>query len=209
MLTLAPTLQSLPSTFELRDADLVVGWIDGDVVRFRGFDSQRGAAQAAAIAHQAMLRRLARGSRATPSANEADLGAVRRATDDANGQANGRANGRPVASVLRNIVNGIRGADGGDFAFEVRVPPPVDELRMRGMAYVMYRALRSSGVAWPLLQPAAAPEALAVPATRPETHGSREPAGERAPRGLHGIQRFLRRASRAWALPWARPQRAG
>jgi len=205
MSTLAPTPQSLPSTLELRDADLVVGLIDGDVVRFRGFDSQGAAAHAAAIAHQAMLRRLARGSRATPSANESDLGAVRRTTD----HANGRSNGHPVASVLRNIVDGIRGADGGDFAFEVRVPPPIDELRMRGMAYVMYRALRSSGVAWPLVQPALVPEALAVRATRPETHSSREPAGECAPRGLHGIQRLLGRASRAWALPWARPQRAG
>ncbi len=205
MSTLAPTLHSLPSTLELRDAGLVVGWIDGDVVRFRGFDSQGGAAQAAAIAHQAMLRRLARGSRGTPAANESDLGAVRRTSD----HANGRANGRPVASVLRNIVDGIRGADAGDFAFEIHVPAPIDELRMRGMAYVMYRALRSSGVAWPLVQPATAPAALAVSATSAEATGASEFAGERTPRGLHGIQRFLRRASRAWALPWARPQRAG
>ena len=58
MLTaLAPSLQSLPPQLELRDADRVVGWIEGDVVRFRGFDSQRGAAQAAAVAHQATQRR--------------------------------------------------------------------------------------------------------------------------------------------------------
>ena len=198
---LAANLQSLPPPLELRDADLVIGKIDGDVVRFRGFHSQRGAAQAAAVAHQAMLRRLARGSRGMPSATESGS-AVHRTNDNPKAP----ANGRPVASVLRNVVDGA--ADTGDFAFEIRVPPPIDELRMRGLAYVMYRALRSSGVAWPLLRPATDPDGPALAAQAAAT-GVSGPQRERAARGLHGIQRFLDRASRAWAFPWTRPQRAG
>ena len=157
----ASTLHPLPPLLELHDADRLVGWIDGDVVRFRGFGSERSAAHAAAVAHDAMRRRLARGNRATASETEADLGTIRRATD----RANATANGRPVASVLRPFLDRIDGNGAGDFAFEVRVPPPIDELRMRGMAYVMYRALRSSGIAWPLLHPVAAPERFTAAAT--------------------------------------------
>jgi hypothetical protein len=79
---------------------------------------------------------------------------------------------------------------------------------MRGMAYVMYRALRSSGVAWPLLRPAAAPAELPVDSARP-TGGEQESEGESVLGGLQGIRRLLDRAARTWALPWARPQRAG
>ena len=201
----ASDLQSLPPPLELRVGDLVVGWIDGDVVKFRGFDSEHGAAQAAVVAHQAMLRRLARGNRAAASADESDLAAVRRAND----RANAPANGSSVASVLRSIANGIRGAGAGEYAFEIGVPPPSDELRMRGMAYVMYRALRSSGVAWPLLRRADVPEGLTALAARTAANDAKESAGERAPAGLHGIRRFLDRASRTWALPWTGPQRAG
>src|SRR5687767_3086870 len=116
----ASDLQSLPPPLELRVGDLLVGWIDGDFVKFRGFDSEPGAAQAAVVAHQAMLRRLARGNRAAASADESDLAAVRRANDHANAPANGSS----VASVLRSIANGIRGAGAGEYAFEIRVPPP-------------------------------------------------------------------------------------
>jgi hypothetical protein len=203
MTTSASTLHSAPPLLELHDADRLVGWIDGDVVRFRGFGSERSAAHAAAVAHEAMHRRLARGSRVKASETEADLGTIRRATD----RANATASGRPVASVLRSFIDRIDGGT-GNFAFEVRVPPPVDELRMRGMAYVMYRALRSSGIAWPLLQPAAAPRALTETATDAATERNEStnpiPSG-----GFHVIQRLLEQASRAWALPWARTTRVG
>jgi hypothetical protein len=199
----ASTLHSLPPLFELHDADRLVGWIDGDVVRFRGFGSERSASHAAVVAHVAMRRRLARGSRVPASESEADLGAIRRATD----RANATASGRPVASVLRTFLDRIDGGT-GDFAFEVRVPPPIDELRMRGMAYVMYRALRSSGIAWPLVHPDAAPEALTATAT--DTAPERKATTYRIPSGgFHVIQRLLGQASRAWALPWARTPRVG
>jgi hypothetical protein len=204
MTAAASTRHADPLSLELRDADRAVGWIDGDIVRFRGFGSERDASHAAVVAHQAMLRRLARGSRATASEMEADLGTIRRTSD----RADATANGRPAASVLRSFIDGISGGSAGDFAFEVRVPPPIDELRMRGMAYVMYRAVHSSGVAWPLLRPATAPEAL----TAAETHASPEKNESTNAIGSGSfdvIQRLLGQASRAWARPWARPHRVG
>jgi hypothetical protein len=129
--------QSLPPPLELREGDRTIGVIDGDVVRFHGFDSRESAAQAAAVAHDAMRRHLARAPRPVEGTVLFD-----------------RPNGRSVASVLRSSPNGRTGAHTEEFSFEIRVPPPNDELRMRGMAYAMHHALRSSGVAWPLVRPA-------------------------------------------------------
>jgi len=180
---------------ELRAGDRLVGWIQGDLVRFRGFATQRAAMQAAAVAHQALLRRLARGHRATESVMETDLDVVRRTTD----RASATANGRSIASVLRSAIDGI-GASGAEFSFEVRVPPPIDELRMRGMAYVMYRALLSSGVAWPLVRPEAALETLTAPATGT----ARVESTNGVTSGAFGrLRRLFGRASRGWGLPHA------
>ena len=187
---------SLPLPLELRAGDRLVGWIQGDLVRFRGFARQRDAGHAAAVAHRAMLRRLARGNRATASPAESDLDVVRRRTDGANATANGRS----VGSVLRSAIDGISGGDAGEFAFEIRVPPPVDELRMRGMAYVMYRALLSSGVAWPLVRPEAAPEELTVAATGAAKNENESTNGTTS--GLFELlRRLLGRVSGGWGLP--------
>ena len=200
----APTshLHAVPPPLELRDGDLLVGWIDGDVVRFRGFGSARGASHAALVAQQAMLRRLARGNRATASETEADLGTLRRMAD----HANATANGRPIGGGLPSFIEGIGGGRSGDFTCEVRVPSPIDELRMRGMAYVMYRALRSSRVAWPLLRASAVPEALTTTVTDAATE--RNTSMNAVTSGAFNvIRRLLGRAAGAWALPQTRAQR--
>src|SRR4051794_2454618 len=103
MTTLASNLHSLPPPIELRDADRLVGWIDGDLIRFRGFDSAPGASHAAAVAHRVMPRRASDGATST--------------TDR-----------RPAASVFRSPLDGVDDGPEADFVFEVRVPPPVDEL---------------------------------------------------------------------------------
>lgn len=193
---------SIPNPLELRDGDLVVGAIDGDVVQFRGFASAVAASQAAAVAHQAMTRRLARGRRGTPSASESDLSSIRRSSD----RANVAASGRPVASVLRSFVEDLRNDEGGDFAFEIRVPPPIDELRMRSMGYVMYRALRSSGVHWPLVRPAAAPAPVRAEAAI--AAASEKTPRKRAVAALWGIRRWIEHVTTGWTLPWPRPQGA-
>jgi hypothetical protein len=194
----APTspLHAVPPPLELRDGDLLVGWIDGDMVRFRGFGSARGASHAAVVAQQAMLRRLARGNRATTSEMETDLGTLRRMTD----HASATANGRPIASGLRSFIEEIGGSSSDDFTFEVRVPSPIDELRMRGMAYVMYRALRSSGLAWPLLRPVDLPEALTATVTDAAAERNTSMNGITS-RAFNVSRRMLGRAAGAWALP--------
>jgi hypothetical protein len=197
-MTSSPASHSVPP-LELRAGDRLVGWIQGDLVLFRGFATQRDAMRAAAVARQALLRRLARGNRATASAMETDLDVVRRKTD----RASATANGRSVASVLRSAIDGI-GAGGEEFVLEVRVPPPIDELRMRGMAYVMYRALLSSGAAWPLVRPEAAVEELTARATRTARNDSTNGVAS----GVFGrLRRLLGRASRGWALPHAGARR--
>jgi hypothetical protein len=195
--------RSLPPPLELRAADLLVGWIHGDVVRFRGFDSRRGAARAATVAHQAMVRRLARGNRETAAVTESDLDALRRSTDHTSAS----ANGRPLTSVLGTSSDGTSDGPSGEFAFEIRVPRPVDELRMRGLAYVMHRALLSSGVAWPLVNTATEPEALTAMATRTAAETSGALTGI-ASRVLEWLRRVLGRASRAWSYPRPRTRQS-
>ena len=180
------TTLSLPPPLELRAGDRLVGWIQGDLVRFRGFARQHDAGYAAALAHQAMLRRLARGNRETASP----------------AGANATADGRSVGSVLRSAIDGLSGTDAGEFAFEIRVPPPVDELRMRGMAYVMYRALLSSGVAWPLVRPETAPEELTVAATRAAENENESTNGITSG-AFAPLRRLFGRASGELGLPRA------
>jgi hypothetical protein len=194
MTSTIPAPFALPPPLELRAADLLVGWIDGDLVRFRGFASQHGAARAAAVAHQAMLRRLARADREAAPALESGLDPRRRETDHASANANGRA----VASVLRSGAGGISDGDDGEFAFEIRVPPPIDELRMRAMAYVMYRALRSSGVDWPLVRPVAPEVLTALPAHTADERD--ESTNGVAARGFGLLQRWFGGAPRESGL---------
>lgn len=149
MMTSSTSLQSLPPPLALRDADRVVGWIEGDTVRFGGFGSKEDAAQAAVIAHEALVRRLARAGRETPSATNAHLGILPRGVD----RPNPALDDRPVARVRRSHTDDV--ASRGTIAYElaIRVPAPAGEIRMRAMAYVMYRAICNSGIAWPLLHP--------------------------------------------------------
>jgi hypothetical protein len=78
---------------------------------------------------------------------------------------------------------------------------------MRGMAYVMYRALRSSGVAWPLVRPAPAADGLSVVTARADAR-RKTAERERAGRGVTGLQGLLDRAARAWTRPWTQPHGA-
>jgi hypothetical protein len=201
--TPSPSPQSPSLSLELRDGERIVGWITGDVVRFHGFRSKRQAAQAAVIAHKGMLRRIARGRGRTDSTTETDLGTIRRSTD----RRNAPADSRPVASVLSPPTNDLNGSGSG-FAFEIRVPPPHDELRMRGIAYVMYRSLRSSGLSWPLVRP----EMTHEPSTALLTHAAdsiSRPISVDTKGGFNVIERLLQWASRTWALPWGHTHRVG
>jgi hypothetical protein len=96
------------------------------------------------------------------------------------------------------------GANDSAFGFEIRVPAPNDDLRMRSIAYVMYRSLRNSGLPWPPVRPAVATDSptaqVAYVADRSE-----HPTSDVTGGGSNVIDRFLRVASRIRALPWRPP----
>ena len=70
------------------------------------------------------------------------------------------------------------------------------------MAYVMYRALLNSGVAWPLVRPEAAPEELTVRVTR-AAKNENDSTSDITSEASELLRRLLRRASGAWGLPHA------
>jgi hypothetical protein len=181
MMTPSPSLQPQSRSLELRDGERLVGWITDDVVRFHRFESERQAAQAAAIAHRGMMRRLARGGTLGPSATKTD------------------------PSVLSSPGNGVN--DSG-FGFEIRVPPPNDELRMRGIAYVMYRSLRNAGLSWPRTHAPAATESPTAQVAYVADKGDRS-ASDVTKGGSNVIERLLQSASRIRALPWRPPHPVG
>jgi hypothetical protein len=94
------------------------------------------------------------------------------------------------------------------YEFEIRVPPPNDDLRMRGIAYVMYRSLRSSGLSWPLVHPAAAPESRTAEVA-PAADNADHSISDVTTGGFNVIERFLQLASRIRALPWRPPHPVG
>ena len=140
-----------PLEVDLIDADRRVGWITGNAVGFRGFADETEAAHAAWIAYRALARRLARPPHTRPiPVGSVALAIARRGADDVI-----LADGRPIATLLRPAPAGRTGPD--SFGFEVRVPLPADEIRVQGMAYLMYRTLRKSGIRWALWRPAGRP----------------------------------------------------
>ena len=143
---LAPDHLALPPPLELDliDAGREVGRITGDVVGFRGFADEVEAAHAAWVAYRTLSRRLARthGTRPVPIDTE-PLAVQRRGDEELI-----LASGRPIAVLVRPGVDSASGPD--SFGFEIRVPQPADELRVRAMANLMYRTLRKSGLRWAL-----------------------------------------------------------
>lgn len=142
-----------PPDLDLRDGERRVGWILGDVVGFRGFADETEAAHAAWVSYRTLARRLARthGTRSIPIG--AEPLALQRRGDAQLVVAGGRA----IATLVRPGADSPSGAD--SFGFEIRIPPPADELRVRSMGHLMYRTLRKSGLRWAMWRPAPAPVA--------------------------------------------------
>ena len=138
-LALAPPLE-----LDLIDADRAVGWIADDVVGFRGFADEVEAAHAAWVAYRALARRLARTHGTRPVPIDSEPLALQRH----GGQEVILASGRPIAVLVRPGVESASGVD--SFGFEIRIPPPAGEFRVRVKANLMYRTLRKSGLRWAL-----------------------------------------------------------
>jgi hypothetical protein len=142
-----------PPPHSLVDLDRVVGWTHGTTVGFTGFADEREARKAAWLAHRTIARRLTRGSGLPIPFEARSLEVERR---------DGRdvivADGEPIATLLRPAVGSLAGTDW--HAIEVEVPAPVDHVRVRALAYLAYRSLRRSGIAWSMLDHSIEPEPM-------------------------------------------------
>ena len=136
-----------PLALDLIDGDRPVGWIRAGSIGFRGFGRETEAATAAWLAYGTLVRRLARDT-GRPRPMDASEPESLRAGDGCELAA---GDGQPFGRLVRpNSGSHI----GDSFGFEVDVPGPAGELRMRSMAYLIYRTLRRSGVRWSAPMPA-------------------------------------------------------
>jgi len=152
---LSPDLIGMPPPLDLHlvdaHADRPVGWVTGDLIGFRGFADATEATHAAWVAYRVLSRRLARTHGLRPAPIDVATLAIRREGDDEVIL----ADGRPIAALVRPASEGRGGSD--SFGFTIGVPSPADELRVRAMAHLMYRALRKSGLRWAMWTSAPAP----------------------------------------------------
>ena len=173
-----------PVRWDLIDADRLVGQATDRTVTFYGFADGTEAAHAAWVAYRALARRLAQSSGTRPIPIHAETVSIHRDGD----RDMILAGQRPIATLVRHDDSP---ADAPAFGFVIQLPQPTAELRVRALAYLMYRALRKSGVRWALWRPAGrAPVSSAAPAKRPRvaTPASRATNGLRA-----SIARIARR----------------
>ena len=127
---------------ELSDGDRAVGWIRGRQIGFRGFANEVDSGIAAWVAYGTAERRLARGTESGPIPGVVEPLTVTRLE----GRERILASGREIATLIRPTADSLSGSD--SFGFEIEIPAPADELRMRSMAHLIYRTLRRSGVRW-------------------------------------------------------------
>lgn len=153
-----------PAQWTLYDADRAVGWTTDHTVGFHGFADQTEAVHAAWVASRALARRLAREQGTPDVTTETEPLSVWRHGDRELILAGGRA----IATLVRPGEPMPSGPH--PFAFELQIPQPADELRVRAMAHLMYRTLRRSGIRWAFWEPDVEPAAPAA------THDASQPA---------------------------------
>ena len=164
-----------PLALDLIDDGRVVGWITRDRLGFGGFSTRVDAAHAAWLAHQTLTRRLARPDGTRPVAIDREPLALSKR----DGREVLLAGGRPIADLVSPGAERVNDAHSFErpFGFEIQVPPPADEIRVRAMADLIYRTLRRSGLRWAVRAPATAAVAPNVAPAAPAS-----PARVRAPR---------------------------
>ncbi len=191
-----------PLTLDLVDGDRAVGWVHGDVVGFRGFADESEAAHAAWVAYRTLLRRLARSNGVRPAPIGIEPLALARHGDEERIL----ASGHPIARLVRP-----RHEDGDSVGFEITVPAPADEIRVRAMGHLIYRTLRKSGLRWAMWTPA--PEPLAATATEASAHRAADGAPVTANPNDGGESNVAAHRGRTpWRvrlLPSRDPRRAG
>jgi hypothetical protein len=135
--------QPPPFALDLADADRAVGWITGEAIGFRGFNDETEAMHAAWVAHRTLARRIAQrhGMRLVPI----DIEPLALERSDGGASDVILASNRPIAELVRP---GSHSRANDSFGFELAVPTRMTEFELRGVAVLIYHALRTSGVAW-------------------------------------------------------------
>lgn len=136
-----------PTAWDLIDGDRIVGWATEKTVGFRGFADEAEAAHAAWVAYRTVARRLAR----TRGARPIPIGTERLTVQRREDHEVVLAAGRPIARLVRPGGDSRSGPE--SVGFEIEIPEPADELRVRAMAHLVYRTLRKSGLRWALWRP--------------------------------------------------------
>lgn len=181
-----------PFEMDLVDAGRTVGWISGSTIGFRGFANESEATHAAWVAHRTLARRIARthGMRLVPI----DVEPLALRPNETGGKDEILASNRPIAALVRPD-NDTKVGD--SFGFELTVPSRMSELELRGVAYLIYRTLRKSGLRWTMWRPAPRP-AQAKSKIRivndevPARHDSSQGAIASGYRPLEGLRNRLR-----------------
>ncbi len=130
-----------PARGDVGDRD-AARWVAAGIVGFGGFASEADAARAAWIAHCTLARRDA------GSAGARECTAL--ATPTLAGH-DGRdvvlADGREIARLVGpRHERGPHGEPRATYGFELRLPPPADELHARAASYLIDRELRFAGL---------------------------------------------------------------
>lgn len=144
-----PSRPRRPAAFRLLDDTGTVGWIVGNRLGFTGFSSIPQAATAAWVAHVALERRAAK-SRREPAPY---LEPVAMAVVRSDGSEWIEAAGTRLARLVRppqRITDDVENPRESWFGMEVVLFDDDSELTTGSSAHVVYRALRRSGISWPI-----------------------------------------------------------
>lgn len=139
---------SLPppaSAFRLLDGTGTIGWIDGNRVGFTGFSTISEAAAAAWVAQVALERRAAKSRR--EAAPYLEPGALQLVWSGNSEWIHSGAT--PLARLIRPAAREMDGENSW-FGIDVVLPPANSDIETGSSAHVIYRALRRSGVRWPI-----------------------------------------------------------
>jgi len=140
-----------PPAEQLVDGTGEVGSIDGNRVEFTGFADPAEAAAAAWVAHVALERRRAKSRREEPPYLERPelylAGSGEHEWIVAEGKRLARLV-RPKLAVSRSHANEVDEISASCFGIEIILPPDPSEVTIGSSAYVIYLALRRSGLRW-------------------------------------------------------------
>ena len=140
-----------PEAVTLLDGTGTVGWIEGQRLGFTGFASVGEAAAAAWVAHVALERRAAKSRReATPYLEPTALELV-----SSDGSEWIRSGATRLARLIRPAERGTDERGDSWFGIDVALAPDESAIVIGSNAHVVYRALRRSGVQWPIRDRAA------------------------------------------------------